>query len=428
MYFDARAAKMLQPGQHIVVDGCPGLRLTATKTKKTWTYRFKSPFSVLMKQIKIGSWPEMSPATAADKWQDLRARREGGENLIASKKIDALAVKGNPEVEYTIGQLIEDYGTGHLDKMRQPRGARAIKARLNTALLKYKSLPASAISRRFVFDVTQTLSNTPVLAKSVKTEMGAAWNLAIDSGRINEELPNWWILVKSKSLRSKGAIREGKHKGTGKRILSDDEISVLMRTDMALFSQQVRDFLIVQLWTCTRGAEIVQMQPKHITQESDGLWWTVPKEMTKGRHNENATDLRVPMVGRALEIVNRLRKNGKEWLFPSRSHAGVIGHQKQAYMNTKTNYYQPYGRARPDHIRTRLTVTHWSPHDLRRTGRTLLASIGCPKEIGELILGHVVPGVEGLYNLYAYDKERRSWLEQLDAKLEEIIKQAPAEA
>lgn len=421
MYFDARAAKSLQAGGHIVVDGCPGLRLTATGTRKTWTYRFKSQFSGLMKQIKIGSWPEMPPAAAAAKWQDLRARRESGENLIASKKIEAMAIKAKPDDEYTIGQLIEDYATGHLDKMRQPRGAKAVRARLNSALEKFKSLPASAVSRRFVFDLTETLSATPVLAKSVKTEMGAAWNFAIDAGRIDDELPNWWFMVRSQALRSKGAVRDGQHKGTAKRILSAEEIRVLMQTDMAIFSQQVRDFLIVQLWTCTRGAEIVQMQPKHFTQEPDGLWWTVPKELTKGRHHENATDLRVPVVGRALEIVNRLRATGSPWLFPSRSHTGVISHQQQAYMNTKTNYYQPYGRARPDHIRTRLTVTHWSPHDLRRTGRTLLASMGCPDEIGEAIIGHIKKGVLGLYNLYAYDKERRHWLSVLNAKLEQII-------
>jgi integrase len=421
MYFDAREAKMLQPGKHIVVDGCPGLRLTATETRKTWTYRFKSQTGGLMKQVKIGSWPEMPPATASTKWQELRARREGGENLIAAKKIEALAIKSTPDGEYTLGQLIEDYATGHLEKMRQPNGARAVKARLNTALLKYKNLPTRAISRRFVFDLVETLSATPVLAKSVKTEMGAAWNFAIDAGRIADDLPNWWILVRSQALRSKGAVRDGQHKGTAKRILTSNEIRVLMRADMALFSQQVRDFLTVQLWTCARGAEIVQMQPKHFTQESDGLWWTVPRELTKGRHNENATDLRVPVVGRALEIVNRLRINGAEWLFPSRSHAGVISHQKQAYMVTKTNYYQPYGRARPDHIRARLTVTHWSPHDLRRTSRTLLASMGCQNEIGEAILGHVKTGVVGLYNLYAYDKERRHWLELLDARLELII-------
>lgn len=39
MYFDARAAKLLQPGAHIVVDGCRGLRLMASATRKTWAYR-----------------------------------------------------------------------------------------------------------------------------------------------------------------------------------------------------------------------------------------------------------------------------------------------------------------------------------------------------------------------------------------------------
>ena len=30
MFFDARSVKLLTLGQHIVIDGCPGLRLTGT--------------------------------------------------------------------------------------------------------------------------------------------------------------------------------------------------------------------------------------------------------------------------------------------------------------------------------------------------------------------------------------------------------------
>jgi len=30
MFFDARAAKLLKPGEHLVVMGCSGLRLIAT--------------------------------------------------------------------------------------------------------------------------------------------------------------------------------------------------------------------------------------------------------------------------------------------------------------------------------------------------------------------------------------------------------------
>lgn len=87
-------------------------------------------------------------------------------------------------------------------------------------------------------------------------------------------------------------------------------------------------------------------------------------------------------------------------------------------MQSKVNYRQPYCKSRPDHVRKRLTVTHWSPHDLRRTGRTLLAAMGCPDVVGESILGHVRPGVKGVYDQYAYDKERRHWLTLLAERLE----------
>lgn len=419
MFFDARAAKLLKPGEHIVVDGCPGLRLHASETRRTWAYRFKAPGTDLMKQVKIGAWPEMPVAVAAAKWQELRAKRDCGEDLTAIKASKREASPGAVP-GYTLEQMVDDYASGYLSKRREAKGARAVHQRLKNAIADCSDTLASAVNRRFVFDLIEGLSDRPVMAGSVKTEMGAAWSYALDAGRIPEDLPNWWMLVMARKLRSKGAIRDGKRKGTAKRTLSDSEIGFLMRSDMDRFSQQVRDFLTMQLWTCTRGAEIVQMRKEQITQESDGWWWTIPKEMTKGKHRDTATDLRVPLVGRAIEIVRRLEEK-EGWLFPSVSRQGVIQHQEQTYMQSKVNYLQPYCKSRPDHVRQPLLVTHWSPHDLRRTGRTILASLGCPNEVGEAILGHVQPGVIGTYNLYQYDKERRYWLTALNVRLESVI-------
>jgi integrase len=416
MYFDARAAKLLKPNEHIVVEGCPGLRLNATATRRTWAYRYKHPESGLMKQIKLGAWPAMPVAEAAAKWQELRARRDGGEEL-APKRV---TIKAGPDVGYTIGQMVEDYASGYLDRRREPKGAKAVAQRLRNATADCSDMAAGQVNRRFVFDLVEALASQPVLAKSVKTEMGAAWDHALDAGRIPDDLPNWWRLVHARKLRSLGAMRGGVRKGTAKRTLTGAEIKALLNHDLAMFSQQVQDFLAIQLWTCTRGAEIVQMRGDQITDEADGVWWTVPKEMTKGRNQDAATDLRVPLAGRALEIVQRLRAVQDGWLFPSVSRLGVVGHQQQTYMQVKVNYLQPYCNSRPDHVRKRLTVTHWSPHDLRRTGRTLLAAMGCPKVVGESILGHVQPGVAGIYDLHAYDGERRHWLTLLAERLEAL--------
>ncbi|MNY51673.1 hypothetical protein D3C86_1872840 [compost metagenome] len=48
--------------------------------------------------------------------------------------------------------------------------------------------------------------------------------------------------------------------------------------------------------------------------------------------------------------------------------------------------------------------------------------MGCPKEVAEAILGHLQPGIEGIYNLYAYDQERRVWLKKLSDRLEVLAR------
>ena len=45
--------------------------------------------------------------------------------------------------------------------------------------------------------------------------------------------------------------------------------------------------------------------------------------------------------------------------------------------------HQPYSKTRPEYERPRLPVAHWSVHDLRRTGRTQLAMLGCSEEVAE---------------------------------------------
>lgn len=64
--FNAAAARSLAPGQHIVIEGAPGLRLEATATARAWTYRYRSPVDGRMRQVKLGRWPAMSfPAALA---------------------------------------------------------------------------------------------------------------------------------------------------------------------------------------------------------------------------------------------------------------------------------------------------------------------------------------------------------------------------
>ena len=47
-------------------------------------------------------------------------------------------------------------------------------------------------------------------------------------------------------------------------------------------------------------------------------------------------------------------------------------------------------------------------------------AMGCANEVAEEIIGHIKPGIVGVYNLYTYDAEKREWLTKLAARLEEL--------
>lgn len=72
-------------------------------------------------------------------------------------------------------------------------------------------------------------------------------------------------------------------------------------------------------------------------------------------------------------------------------------------------------------IRTQSPLPHWTIHDLRRTARSLLSRVGVRPDISERMLGHAIPGVEGVYDRHAYDEEKGKALEALAGGLIEHI-------
>lgn len=418
MRFDARAAKLLQPGEHIMVDGCPGLRLVATATRRTWTYRYKSPVDGNMRQIAIGGWPAISPAAAEVAWEGLRQRRDAGEDPAKAKRqtreAEPAAVRARG---FTVRTLVDDYLAGHVDQHRAVKGAKEVRRIFDKQLGDLGAMQPTAVTRSVAFDFLEARAGTPVQTSLLRQELGAAWDYALDAGRLPESAPNWWRLVMRGRLRSKGRVVEGKHVGAGKRVLKDAEVGTLIRW-LPNFPALSDDALTLYLWTATRGAEIMAMEADEITEEGDGWWWTVPKAKTKNARNPLATDLRVPLIGRALTVVRRrLDATPKGYLFPS---TGRMGYVEQKTIGVAVHYRMPYSKVRPEEVRARLPVTHWAPHDLRRTARTMLAALGCPDGVAEAILGHVQPGVVGVYNRHGYDKERRQWLTALSVKLEAL--------
>ena len=428
--FEARAMKALAPGAHITSSDYPGLRLVASATRKAWIYRYKSPVDGKMKQVKVGLWPGMPLHAAILEWEKLRAARERGfdpalaakQLRVAAKEERIVALKREVQAAYTVADLCADYYEGYVRLSRAKKGADEVRRMFDTMLGPCGTMAATEVTRSHAFDLIQSYAATaPVQAKKLRSELGAAWDYASDAGRLPDTVPNWWRQILRGKIKSKGKKIAGERIGTAKRVLSSEEIGTLIRW-LPNFTALVEDALTLYLWTGTRGAEIVALEGREVRQETGGIWWwTIPKAKTKNARHENATDLRVPLFGRALNVVLRRKERfGNGWLFPAKRRDGKTAHSEQKAVQVAVYYHQPYSTTRPELERARLPVTHWAPHDLRRSARTLLAAMGCPGDVAESVLGHMIPGVAGAYNRHQYDAERVEWLRRLSDHLEEL--------
>ena len=424
MVFDPRAAKLLKEGESIAVDNCPGLRLKSSTRSKSWVYRYRDSAGSL-RMVKLGNWPAMTLSEAIVAWDEARSKQAEGADLVqerADKKQAQREALIALDTEYRVQALIDDFVEGHLKEHRKAAGAKAAERILRLALEEFPDfaqMPAHEVSRKHAFALLDARKHVPTIAQKLRSLMGSAWDYALDAGRLDGDVPNWWQAVMKGRLKSKGKIIGGKHVGQKRRALTEEEVGLLLRW-LPNMHKVGADTVVMYLWTGTRGSEILGMKPEHLAEKEGVLWWTVPKELTKNARFKDATDLRVPLLGRAREIVlRRLEDTDKgEFLFRGVGDKPYTQHTFSTYIYD----LQPYSPKSKREGKTRgvLPVTDWTPHNLRRTTRTMLPSLGCPSEVAEAILGHVPSEIEATYNAYSYDAERLLWLSKLADKLEAL--------
>lgn len=211
MHFDARAAKALEADDYIVIEGCLGLRLVASKSSKSWIYRYKSPVDARMRQIKIGEWPAVAFSSAVVGWEGLKKQRDSGVDPSmerkAARKDQKIKASEAKHGAYTVARLVEDYITGYVVHHRIPHNAKPLAVRLRRVTESIADLEPAEVTRSVAFELIQSLADRPVMASSTKQELGAAWEFAYDSGKLRQDVPNWWRQVFKGRLKSKGQLR-----------------------------------------------------------------------------------------------------------------------------------------------------------------------------------------------------------------------------
>jgi integrase len=155
--------------------------------------------------------------------------------------------------------------------------------------------------------------------------------------------------------------------------------------------------------TGQRRSEIAGMHRDEIS----GTKWTIPADRYKTRR-----DHEVPLTAAVQKIVGE----GRGFIFSSdvAGKRALSGYSKaQGALVKKLADVRKRDGRKP--------MPHWTPHDLRRTARSLMSRCGVSSDIAERTLGHALAGVRNVYDRHAYFDEKRDALERLAALVERII-------
>ena len=169
-------------------------------------------------------------------------------------------------------------------------------------------------------------------------------------------------------------------------------------------------FLRIALLTAQRRAKVVAMKWSDI--DDEGVW-TIPAEP---REKTNAGSLKLSRL--ALSIVDALpRIEDCNFIFAGRGSVPINGMSK-----AKKALDLAMSKA------SEAPIANWTVHDLRRTARSLMSRAGVRPDVSERVLGHAIPGVEGVYDRYSYGLEKADALAKLAGLVTRIVESETTEA
>ncbi|PHI32031.1 tyrosine-type recombinase/integrase [Budvicia aquatica] len=396
-----------------------GLRITCGATGvKTFFYRYTSPLTHKLTQIKIGHFPNITLAQARAKLHELKQIKNEGRcpstEIKAAKQTKIEKDARDQRSLLTVEGLIELYLTQRIEDRRGTdgqiiAGARKKAGQVATRRMLTKDFvekvgdrPAKDITRKDVIDAVMTVieRGSNVLAGILLRELCSAYEFALGLGRLEENFVNPALLAKYSMKQTRIKLTPQ----PGKRVLSEKELSLFLRwLPQSKYPVNIKRVLYLTLLTGCRTGEVCNMAWENV----DFVKGTSHLEETK-----TGTDRHVQLSRQAIEFLKTFHEPSDRYLFTAR--AKIANRPiSQTFLNTSADRLRERGHM--------IDIPHWTPHDLRRTVRTGLSRLGCPSEVAEAVLGHSRKGIEGTYDLHSYEAECKVWLQKWADYLDSLI-------
>jgi len=389
-----RKVDTLEPGQILHDQEIKGFVARCLNSGAvTYGYRYRDKGTGKQRWLGLG----LHGSITADEARDLAKKRAGdvADHRDPVAELEAKRAEAARERQAdanTVDFVLDQFIARHVDKLRSAKTVtRSLEVYVRPRIGRKSIYDVKRLDIVQLLDAIEDADKAPT-ADRVLAYLRKAfnWYAARDEGFVPP-------IVKGMA-RTKPAER------ARTRALADDEIrSVWQALDSgelpAAFSNIVRALLL----TAQRRDEIGLMQ----AEEVDGDTLIIPA----GRYKTGLPNA-VPLTAEALR-----------W----------IGDRKAGFMFSTTEGKKPFSGwskskraldaiiARQRKAAGLKPMAPWVLHDLRRTARSLMSRAGVSSDIAEMVLGHKLAGVRGVYDRHSYAVEKRDALEKLSGLVALIL-------
>jgi len=359
-------------------------------------WRFRYRFAGAQRIMNIGSYRDVSLADARKISKEYRARVSLGYDVAGEKqerKREAIAKIEAENNAYTMARLADEYFQKRvLGVWKHPNIVRArIEKDIKPAI---GHLSVDAVTPRHIEALLQSVvkRGAPTMANDVLRWLKRMFNHAI----------KMHMITHNPALAFDIADAGGQEQAR-KRNLSRDEIAKLFSAMKTAKGFSVENELCIKLLLAlaVRKSELIGASWKEF--DLDAGLWHLPAIRTK-----TEAAITIPLSNTVLGWFNELKRLscGSEWVLPARKMQNNL-HMAESTLSVAL--------AKVKHGLEPFTI-----HDMRRTAKTLLASLGVKPHISERCLNHKIKGVEGIYDGYDYFEERKLALNALSDLLIQI--------
>ncbi len=214
------------------------------------------------------------------------------------------------------------------------------------------------------------------------------------------------------------------------RVLTDAEIKALAKALPGAHMAKTAELSIwVQLATCCRVGELLQAKWSDI--DLKARTWRIPADVAKNEHEHTVhlsdfalEQFKALFTLTGVTVADDGEKVSRVWVMPARKgedHVDLksltkqIGDRQRGDKESMSNR-SAHGKA------LILAGGKWTPHDLRRTGATMMVGLGVLPEVVERCLNHREQNrVKRIYQRHDYKKEMRAAWQLLGERITAVL-------